>query len=120
MKMIRVGHLRTSAVMNGRKVVVEEYGDWLPESQIAAFRSGYTHADPPSGSPEQPVTSLVWVATVETVDGTIYEAPNPNVAREWHQQLLGADAGSIPELPADGPRAFQKKDMVVEKWPGSE
>ena len=117
MKMIRVGHLRTSVLMDGRKVVVEDYGDWLPVSQIAIFKSGYTHADVPASSPEQPVTSLVWVATIETVDGTIYEAPNPEVAREWHHEILGVDPGAAPKLPADGSGAFQRKDMVIEKWP---
>lgn len=119
MKMIRVWHVRTSVPVNGSQVAVEEYADWLPVSQIASFKSGYTHADAPSPptSPEQPVTSLIWVATIETVDGTVYEAPNPKVAREWHREILGVDPCAVPALPVDGPGAFLKKDMVVEKWP---
>jgi len=117
MKMIRIGHMRTSVRVNGKRVVVEDYGDWLPVSQVVTFKSGYTHADAPSMTSEQPVTSLIWVASIETMDGTIYEAPNPEVAREWHREILGGDPGAPPELPPDGPSVFQKKDMLIEKWP---
>lgn len=121
MKMIRVGHLRTTVTLNDSRVAVEDYGDWLPLSQIAMFKSGYTHVDAISVTPDQPVTSLVWVATIEAVDGTIYEAPNPEVAKEWHRQVLGTEPGPIPPLPEGDPGAFVKKEMTIEKWPaGSE
>jgi hypothetical protein len=117
MKMIRVAHMRTSVRLSGERVVVEDYGEWLPISQVAAFKSGYTHVDAPSSTLEQSVTSLVWVASIETLDGTIHEAPNPEVAREWHREILGVDPGVPPELPAHGSAVFQKADMVIEKWP---
>jgi hypothetical protein len=120
MKMIRVGHLRTTAILSGIPATIEEYGDWLPESQIAAFKSGYTYADSLSGAPEQQVSSLIWVATIEALDGSIYEAPNQEVAMEWHQQLLGTAPGPIPPLPGDGSRSFEKDELRVEKWPSSE
>lgn len=117
MKMIRVAHMRTSVRLSDHRVVVEEYGEWLPVSQVAAFKSGYTHADAPSPTSEQSVSSLVWVASIETLDGTIHEAPNPEVAREWHREILGVDPGTAPELPGHGATVFQKRDMLIEKWP---
>ena len=117
MKMVRVGHLRTTVTINGSRVVVEDYGDWLPVSQVAIFKSGYSHADPSSHSPVQPVTALVWVATIEACDGTVHEAPNPEVAREWHRQILGVEPEPMPELPDGGPHAFLKSEMAIEKWP---
>lgn len=119
MNMIRVGHLRTIISIEGSRVAVEDYGDWLSISQVAIFKSGYTYADPPSEAPDQAVTALVWVATIEAVDGTIYEAPNPEVAKEWHRQIVGTEPGPVPELPHGGPCIFLKKEMAVEKWPES-
>ena len=117
MNMIRVGHLRTTATLSGTRATIEEYGDWLPASQIAMFKSGYTYADPISAAPDQKVSSLIWVATIEAVDGTIYEAPNPDVAMEWHRQLLGTAPNPISQLPPDGPHSFKKDELSVEKWP---
>lgn len=119
MKMIRVGHLRTTAIISGTPATIEEYADWLPVSQIAMFKSGYTYADPLAAPPDQKVSSLIWVATIETVDGTVFEAPNPEVAMEWHQQVLGAAPGPIPSLPAGGPHSFERDKLTVEKWPSA-